>query len=89
MIYMQNLKNYINELIYKIETDSQTQKTNLWLPKGIVAGEDKLGIWDQQIHTTIYEIDKQQGPTVSPGNYIQHFVTTYNRKEAKNVCVCN
>ena len=27
-------KNYTNELIYKIETDSQTQKTNLWLPKG-------------------------------------------------------
>ena len=27
-------------------------------------GGDKLGIWDQQIHTTIYKIDKQQGPTV-------------------------
>ena len=25
---------------------------------------DKLGVWDQQIHTTIYKIDKQQGPTV-------------------------
>ena len=23
-----------NELIYERETDSQTQKTNLWLPKG-------------------------------------------------------
>ena len=23
-----------NELIYKTETDPQTQKTNLWLPKG-------------------------------------------------------
>ena len=31
---MWNLKNYTNEFIYKIETDSQTQKTNLWLPKG-------------------------------------------------------
>ena len=28
------LKNYINELIYKTETDSQILKTNLWLPKG-------------------------------------------------------
>ena len=27
-------KNYINELIYKTKTDSQTSKTNLWLPKG-------------------------------------------------------
>ena len=34
--YMQNLKqkNDTNELTYKAETDSQTQKTNLWLPKG-------------------------------------------------------
>ena len=27
-------KNDTNELIYKTETDSQTYKTNLWLPKG-------------------------------------------------------
>ena len=28
------LKNDTNELIYKTEIDSQTQKTNLWLLKG-------------------------------------------------------
>ena len=28
-----------NELIYKTETDSQTLKTNLWLPKGKCGGE--------------------------------------------------
>ena len=27
-------------------------------------GRDKLGVWDQQIQTTIYKTDKQQGPTV-------------------------
>ena len=27
-------------------------------------GGDKLGIWDYEIHITIYKIDKQQGPTV-------------------------
>ena len=27
-------------------------------------GVDKLGVWDEQIHTTIYKIDNQQGPTV-------------------------
>ena len=32
--YLWNLKNDTNELIYKTEIDSQTQKTNLWLPKG-------------------------------------------------------
>ena len=31
---MWNLKNNTNELVYKTETDSQTWKTNLWLPKG-------------------------------------------------------
>ena len=25
---------------------------------------DKLGVWDEDIHTTIYKTDKQQGPTV-------------------------
>ena len=26
---------------------------------------DKLGVWDQQIQSTTYEIDGQQGPTVT------------------------
>ena len=43
---MWNLKeNDTNELIYKTKIDSQTQKTNLWLPKGKGWG-DKLGIRD-------------------------------------------
>ena len=29
-----------------------------------VGGEDKLGVWDQQIQTTICIIDKQQGSPV-------------------------
>ena len=32
--YMKNPKKDTHELIYKIERDWQTQKTNLWLPKG-------------------------------------------------------
>ena len=32
--YMWNLKYSTNESIYKTETDSQTQKRNLYLPKG-------------------------------------------------------
>ena len=27
-------------------------------------GRDKLGVWDQQVQTTTYKIDKQQGLTV-------------------------
>ena len=44
---MWNLKNDANELIYKTETDSQTQQTNLWLPKEKGSwGRIKIGIWD-------------------------------------------
>ena len=34
--YIWTLKKDINELIYKIEIDSQTQTTNLWLLKEII-----------------------------------------------------
>ena len=44
--YMWNLKYDTNEPIYEAETDSQTQKTNLWLPRGKGGGRDKLGVWD-------------------------------------------
>ena len=58
-----NLKNSIDELIYETEIDSQTQKTNLRLPREMGEG-DKLEIWDWHIHTTMYKIGKQQGYTV-------------------------
>ena len=34
----------------------------------VIEGErgqrDKLGVLDEQIHATLYKLDKQQGPTV-------------------------
>ena len=53
---MWNLK-YKNELIYKPETDSQTQKTNLWLPKAIggQGGKDRAGAWHWMIRTVTSE----------------------------------
>ena len=42
---MWNLKYDTNELVYKTETYSQTQKANLSLPKG-KRGRDKLEICD-------------------------------------------
>ena len=38
---MWNLKYDRSELIYKTETDSQTQRMDLWLPRG----SDGLGDW--------------------------------------------
>ena len=43
--YMHNLTNNINESVYKIEKDSQTQKTHLRLPRRKLE-RDKLGVWD-------------------------------------------
>ena len=41
--YMQNLKYDTNEPIYKTETDSQTQTTDLWLPRRRELGEEWTG----------------------------------------------
>ena len=42
---MWNVKQDTNEHIYETETDSQTQGTDLWLPKGTGLGVDwELGI---------------------------------------------
>ena len=35
---MWNLKYGTNDCIYKTEIDSQTERTDLWLPKGSVGG---------------------------------------------------
>ena len=64
MTYRWNLKFDTNEHIYETETDSQTQRTDLWLPRGREGGEGWMGGWDQQMQTIMYRMDKQQGPTV-------------------------
>ena len=55
------LKNDTNDFIYKTNTD--VKNTNLWLQKR-GEGKDKLGIWDEQIYTTICKTNNQQGPTI-------------------------
>ena len=42
----QSEKKFTNELIDKTEIGSQSQKTNLWLPKEKGERENKLGAWD-------------------------------------------
>ena len=72
--YIQDLKYDANELIYKTETDSQTQKTNLWLPKGKGMGRDKLEVQDQQIQTTIHKQINNKVLLYSIGNHIQYLI---------------
>ena len=42
-LYVESKKNYTNELIYKTETDSQTQKMNSWLTEGKGGWEGQIG----------------------------------------------
>ena len=55
---MWNLKYDTNELIYKIETDTQTQK-KIMITEGERGSGVKLGIWDQQKQITIYKTYKK------------------------------
>ena len=48
--------------------------------RGEMGERDKLGIWEQEIQTTIHKIGKQQDLFKSRGNYIQYFLITYNGK---------
>ena len=45
MTYMQNLKCGTKEPIHRTETDSQTWKTDLWLPRGRGREWDEWGAW--------------------------------------------
>ena len=42
------------------QKDSQTQKTNLWLP----GRRESQGVWDGHVRTAIFKMNNQQGPTV-------------------------
>ena len=80
---MWNLKYDTNELIYETETDSQTERTDLWGPRGGGWEREGVGIWGLQVQTSKYRMDKQQAPTVYTGNYIQYPVINHNEKESK------
>ena len=54
-----------DECVYGTETDSQTHRTDLWLPGAWRAGgRDGVGVWVEQMQASIYRTDKQQGPTI-------------------------
>ena len=36
---------------------------NLWLLRGRMRGRDRSRVWDEHVHTAIFKMDNQQGPT--------------------------
>ena len=63
--FKSNFKNYINEFIYKTETDSQTLKTNFQLLKGKRAGLGGGEIRSLGLTYLYYYIqNNQKGPII-------------------------
>ena len=87
--HMWNLKYDANELSYETETDSQTWRTDLWLPRerGGGGGMDwECGI--SRCKLVYREWINNKGPLYSTGNYIQYPVINHKRKEYEKECVC-
>ena len=52
------------DLFIKQKQTHRHRKQIYGYQRGKGVGKDKLGVWDQQIHTIIYKTGSQQGPTV-------------------------
>ena len=79
-IYICNLKYGTNEPIYKAETDSQTQKTNLLLPSERREGVRWTGSL-QQMQTVTFGRDNNKVLLYSTENYIQSPGIDHDGKE--------
>lgn len=51
--------------------------------RGRGEGEDKLRVWDEHTHTTIYNIGNPQGPTVWPWKDTQYLLIIFKGKESE------
>ena len=86
---MWNLKYGTNESMYKTETDSQTQRRELWLSRG--RGWEREGLeFGISRCKLLYTGWINKVLLYSTGNYIQYPVISHNGKECKkkNVCTC-
>ena len=70
------LKNDTNEFIYKTETDSQSQRMNLWLPRGKGLGRDSQGVWDEMYSLVYLKQITNKDLLCKTGNSAQYSVIT-------------
>ena len=92
--YMWNLKEGIQmNLVYRTEIDPQTQKRDMWLPKG----KQEVGINQQELGINKYMLLYIKQMTnkdllCSIENYTQYFIVTYKGRESEKggvyICVC-
>ena len=60
--YMWNLKKKL-QIIYLQKRNRPTDIENKRMVTKWKQGRERLGVWDEQIHTILYKTDKQQGLT--------------------------
>ena len=78
---MWSLKYNTDKLIYKSETDCCGCQGGGW-------GREGLRVWDQQLQTIIYRMDKHQRPIVySTCIYIQYPMINHSGKEYEKECI--
>ena len=76
-------RNDTKELKYKTEGDSQSSRTNLWLPaEGRRSERDSSGVGDGRVHLVLFKMENPQGPLVphsssSSGNAAQCYVAAW------------
>ena len=87
--YMSNLKYDTNELICETETDSQTQRTDLRLPRGM-GGRGGIDWEFGTSRCKLLHIEWINNKVLlySTGNYIQYPVINHNRKEYEKEYIC-
>ena len=83
--YMRNLKWDSNELICEKETDSQTYRTDLWLPGGRGRRRDGVGVWGAKCKCKLLYTEWINNKVLlySTGNYILYPVINHNGKEKR------
>ena len=64
-LYVESIKRKeTSEFICGTEIDSQTLKTNLWLPKETGREEDILRVWDWHMYNVVCGMVGQWGPVI-------------------------
>ena len=59
-----------------------------WIARVVVSrGRDRAGVWDLQIHTTMYETNNKD-PLYSTRKYIRYLAMIYSGKESVKVYIC-
>ena len=48
-----------------------------------MGGRDGQEVWDRHVHTAVFKMENEQGPTVSMRNSTQYSVMAYMGKESK------